>query len=311
MINLKQLPKRIVLSRKGSDQSSGGAPSLIVEEELISLPIPEHSRKQRAGTLGRCNATHLRYADLPDHEVIGKHVAYMGQGLSKDDCVHLDPDVRPELRRPEAKSCTSLFGQSGTAESHLRNHQIGKNDLFLFFGWFRRFNKSGDWYLPEGPDQHMIWSWFQVEKKYLLEETHSNELQWAAHHPHIARMNGFAVGKDTLYVANEALSFVNDLPGAGTFRRSDARCLTALSCGRSPRRSDWCLPGFFRTVGLTYNDNFFKEPCLAEPQKVHLTAAGRGQEFVFPRDKKTTIQDLSQETQSQVAVWLQSVFQDI
>lgn len=309
-ISIDQLPKRIVISRKGSDSAWGGKPSLILGDELISLPIPEHSKADRK-LLGACKK-HRKYQDLPHHKIIDDYVSYLPE-LSGQDCVHLDPDIRDDLRSREAQGHKFLFGQSGAAEGHLRNQQIGKNDLFLFFGWFCDYSKVDRRYVPTGPNQHLMWAWFQVEKKHQLEGLDSgNELlKNANHHPHVARM-GDSKGrlkKDSLYVATSKLSFANHLPGAGVFKRSGSKLLTR-SCMSAASRTEWCVPSFFSTTGLTYNSKALNEyeTCSKDHTRIHIKAACIGQEFVFPSDKSKTLLGYPVKVQSQIAVWLESIF---
>ena len=131
-INKNKLPKKIVLSRKGSDSSWGGGPSLRVGIELISLPIPEHNKTERKKS---CVAepAHLTYKDLPAHPLVGNFIDYLLPSLKLEDCVHLDPDIRPKLHK-NLTTRKFLFGQTGAAQSHLENQGIDVGDLFLFLG---------------------------------------------------------------------------------------------------------------------------------------------------------------------------------
>lgn len=43
----KLLPRRIIISRNGSDPEWGGRPSPIFDREIVSLPIPEHCQGTR------------------------------------------------------------------------------------------------------------------------------------------------------------------------------------------------------------------------------------------------------------------------
>lgn len=103
---------RVVLSRKGFDTGSGGAPSPIVSGRPISLPIP--TRRRSVTT----------YADLG----LGEHVEKVTRGkIARDHLCHEDPMFT-------GGQC--IFGQCGAAQSHLRNQCVGIGDVFLFFGLF-------------------------------------------------------------------------------------------------------------------------------------------------------------------------------
>ena len=92
--SLAALPRRIILSRKGSDAAWGGRPSLRLGTELVSLPIPESAARAAAARLA---GEGTRYRDLPSHAQLGPLHEHL-RGIVADDYVHLDPDLRPELR---------------------------------------------------------------------------------------------------------------------------------------------------------------------------------------------------------------------
>jgi hypothetical protein len=76
---------KIILSRKGFDQGSGGGPSPIFPDgTMVSLPIP-------AGRRGR------RYRDLnhPTHDIGRVAEDLSGGYCTPMDYVHLDPDLEP------------------------------------------------------------------------------------------------------------------------------------------------------------------------------------------------------------------------
>ena len=103
---------RIILSRKGFDTGSGGAPSPIISGRPVSLPIPT----------GRRSAT--TYENLG----LGEIVERVTRGkIDRDHLCHEDP----MFTRGQC-----LFGQCGAAQSHLRNRGVGIGDVFLFFGLF-------------------------------------------------------------------------------------------------------------------------------------------------------------------------------
>src|SRR4029450_11040295 len=91
------IPMKIVFSRKGFDSGAGGAPSPIMEGRPISLPIPTPRRSLTT------------YAALG----LGEIVEQVTKGrLSRSSLCHYDPMF-------EAGRCA--FGQTGAAQSHLRN----------------------------------------------------------------------------------------------------------------------------------------------------------------------------------------------
>lgn len=296
-MDLEALPRRIVLSRKGSDSAWGGRPSLRVGDELISLPIPESAARSGAGG--------LRYRDLPGHERVGALHDHL-RGVGPERHVHLDPDLRPALRAHAAGAGASkrrilMFGQEGAAERHLRNQGVGAGDLFLFFGWFRQASLRAGLWRRFGPDEHCVWGWLQVEDSHAVTSAQAARgLKWAAHHPHVARWEMFD-GNNRVYRARERLSFAPQLAGAGVFRWHPALTLTQR-CVEGATRREWCLPGFIRRTGLTYNQ-VDGPRCPASRGRVHFSSAAIGQEFVLPAHRP-----FRKSERNAVAAWLGSLF---
>ncbi|PTM39802.1 hypothetical protein [Bosea sp. 124] len=120
---------KLIFSRKGLDSSSGGAPSPIIDNKLISIPIPTSQRSVTTyGNIGLGliieNQTNNRF--------------------NRNDLCHADPLFYEN-------QCA--FGQTGASQSHLEKNGIGIGDVFLFFGLFQR---------PGGAREHWIYGYLQV-----------------------------------------------------------------------------------------------------------------------------------------------------
>jgi hypothetical protein len=121
---------KLILSRKGFDSSSGGVPSPIFPDgTMISLPIPD-------------KASTIAYKDIAGNACVsvGELVQDLA-GRPPKHRAHLDPDLSVRSI-PRADGWKPLFGQESAAESHLENQGVGPGDIFLFFGLFRRVQKS-------------------------------------------------------------------------------------------------------------------------------------------------------------------------
>ena len=300
-IDLEQLPRRIVLSRKGSDAAWGGRSSLRVGTELISLPIPESSSRAAAA---EATGVGVRYGELPEHPSVGALHRHL-RNMADDRYVHLDPDLRPELRsaagRAKATRNERIFGQVGAAERHLRNQEVGPGDLFLFFGWFREAEQRGDLWKRVGPEEHCVWGWLQIGESHLVtDRATAEEMPWAAHHPHVAHWARYGAN-NRVYRARERLSFAPELPGAGVFRWHPGLTLTQRCAGAVTRR-EWCLPGLVRRTGLTYNQ-LDGPRCPATRTRVHLSSAVIGQEFVMPAQRP-----FRRSERAAVGAWLSTLF---
>jgi hypothetical protein len=287
--NGSRVPERIILSRKGFDQASGGCPSPVYPDgSLFSIPIPESTRHK----------VRTRFEDLGTQgglRVPRSIGTWTGRKFDIDGPVHLDPDIRPSLRPSFASSkCTSaLYGQDEGFQTHLDEQGVCVGDLFLFFGLFRdaTFDGHDARFVPSSRKKHVIWGWLEVGNKHMLNGAIvPHELRFARHHPHLdfrARPN------NCIYVGADKLSYARDVPGAGIFSKySDALCLTANG---EHRCSYWALPAFFARAGMTFHMN---RQWDADGDLVRVRSVGRGQEFVI----KTA------GLENEVAAWLRSIF---
>ena len=131
-------PERIILSRKGFDKGTGKLPSPILPDgRMLSLPIPQYPNGIQAH--GKPTTVTTRYCDLHgDGAAFGDHLrqqtARRRIPITGETIVHLDPDIRPDLRPCNREVSTLLFGQGLAAQGHLRNQCVGKNDLW---GWLQ------------------------------------------------------------------------------------------------------------------------------------------------------------------------------
>lgn len=259
---------KLILSRKGFDSSFGGCASAILPDgRLISLPIPHRFRRPPPA------ADELTFGD-----VYPSLVGQLAQELTRDLAnpilsntpVHLDPDLHAGPRR----TWRPLFGQSDQAQQHLRNQGVGRGDLFLFFGWFRRIClEDAAWrFAPGARDLHVLFGWLRVGRTIRVD---SEDIPtWARAHPH-ARP-GF--GPDnTIYVAARTYKG----PDAGAFGcYEDELVLTAPG---SDRRSCWRLPAWFHPHGRRSCLSYHGDPGRwhRDGDYAYLSTVARGQEFVL------------------------------
>ena len=270
-------PRKLILSRKGFDTSSGGCPSPIFPNNTIySLPIP-----------GGDEEDSIRYEDLSLGPIdMGQMVEDLTGGqIRAHDAAHLDPDIRGNaLSRDER--WRPMFGQAGASQTHLENQGVGLGDLFLFFGLFRKVEKGPNgWRFVQGSrPQHLIWGWMQIGEVCKVDEIiYDKEWEWALYHCH------FSFPEDpsnTLYVASEGLDLGVPVPksGAGVYSRDDSkRVLTAP--GQSV--SHWRLPSWFYPEGgktpLSYHPDMSR--WKREGNYSFLRSVGRGQEFVLDMEQ--------------------------
>ncbi|HVP28260.1 MAG TPA: hypothetical protein VMW35_03775 [Myxococcota bacterium] len=260
---------RLVLSRKGFDAASGGAPSpILADATLCPLPIPDPASPCTYRALrGPAGASGL--AARVERATRGR--------IRRGDGAHLDPDLdRGSLvRRP--RGWRPVFGQCGAAQAHLARQGVGPGDLFLFFGWFRREGQGG-------PGEHTIFGWLQIGERVELGAQGAGAPPFARRHPHCF---GRRRGANVLYVARERLAVpgLPPLPGAGRFARFAPELRLSADPLRLPK-GVWRLPAAFApdpargAPGLSHHADGRRWRREADG-RVLLRSVGRGQEFVL------------------------------
>ena len=267
---------KLILSRKGFDSQSGGCPSPIFPNGTIySQPIPDNREKFDSK---------ITYKDLRhDDTNIGKVVEDLTRNRISSNCpAHLDPDINRSAYSPRKKGWRPLFGQTGTAQSHLENEDVRIGDLFLFFGLFQKVEKtSGRWgFVKNAPKQHILWGWLQIGEVHKVDGLAKDEFLWARYHPHFSPLP--KVSNNTLYIASDRLNLGDGpiAPGAGCFPEFHHRLV--LTNPKGSGATDWRLPRCFYPddgkTPLSYHGN-----CNWKPNDgyVYVQRRGPGQEFVL------------------------------
>ncbi len=268
---------KLILSRKGFDSSFGGCPSPIFEDEsFLSLPIP-HSFKSVPTPDPQAR---VNFSDIGGPRRIGSIVEDLTsrrkRTVKASHAVHLDPDLRSDSLSREA-GWRPLFGQSGSAQTHLDNQNVGLGDIFLFFGWFRRVEEHAGrfCFVPNAPDLHMLFGWLEVGEVWRVQKDDCQIPDWAASHPHVTERYE-PIQRNTIYVAvGNGVTY-----NAGTFH-SFADQLVLTEPGRS--RSRWRLPKWFypsdRRSMLSYHGN--RKRWRSDESYAYLQSVAIGQEFVL------------------------------
>lgn len=269
---------KLIFSRKGFDSSAGGVPSPIFPDgRMVSLPIPDE-RSQ------------VSYADISYHGAsLGPLVSQLTRGrISSHFRAHIAPDLA-QNSLPRLDGWRPIFGQTGPAQSHLRNSGVGPGDLFLFFGLFRRVeirNGAYTWAMNVRPC-HVIWGWLQVAEVLQIGSSKPPPgYQWAEYHPHFGRGRE---PNNVVYLASRYLEIdgveTNSLPGAGVLSYfSTSQQLTA---SLAEKTTTWNLPAWFHPTGdrtpLTYHADARR--WRRQGERTELKAVARGQEFVLDCDE--------------------------
>ena len=93
------------------------------------------------------------------------------------DLATVDSDVRADALHRHSE-WRGLSGQVGAAQRHLENQGVGVGDVFLFFGLFRRIERTqrGWRFVRNAPRQHILWGWLQIEQVCKVDEISSGSI---------------------------------------------------------------------------------------------------------------------------------------
>jgi hypothetical protein len=258
---------KVILSRKGFDsgKGSGESPSPILPcNTLVSLPIPD------------AKETHLKYENVfydPQQKKSIKELMDRLKITTDTDKCHLDPDINYYAKKGRHKDWIGAFGQAGAAAGHLRNKEIKRGDLFLFFGWFKRtIANNGVLKFDDALDMHVIFGYLQIQD--VVRQINSQTLgqyPFLDGHPHLSddRTN------NTIFIGRKTLSFNNQLPGYGVFKYSDHLRLTKAGETRSKWDLDKIPQNIFKGMSYHHPETSWKD-LFFQSRKLH------SQEFVVP-----------------------------
>jgi len=231
---------------------------------MVSLPIPlEDSIRYSDLKIGD-----LTYYDLMKD--LRPNIKWKGKlsNLNRETKCHLDPDIYRESIDRES-GWRPCFGQIDAAQSHLENQGVGENDLFLFFGWFRKtkYNKGKLEFDHSEKDLHAIFGYLQIGDIKKVDQDFAVP-KWMAYHPHTdeKRRNNKT---NTVYIARDSLSWSSSLPGAGRFIFNDNLVLSKKGLSRSK----WDLPDCFKEAEISYHKDSWEDD-------LYFQSAAKGQEFV-------------------------------
>ncbi|KKM76059.1 hypothetical protein LCGC14_1383930, partial [marine sediment metagenome] len=261
---------KLILSRKGFDSTYGSYPSLILPDStLLSFPIPNRNfvkmEKQPLFFNGdsyspikykNIKVPHLihkslasydiiinNYQDLIDQLLQSKDIKYKGKKYPKSEpwYCHLDPDLIREVL-PRQQGWRPLFGQVKGAQKELENQKVGINDLFLFFGWFRKTIIEKGMLKYDRSDKqgkHIIFGYLQIDDILTIKDKMKIQ-SWMKPHPHLGKKLWDTIN-NTLYVAKPTLSWDSNYAGAGTFKFHENLALTETNQRVNPKnhKSIW------------------------------------------------------------------------
>ncbi|WP_375345369.1 hypothetical protein ACEWPB_15605 [Priestia megaterium] len=225
------MERKIILSRKGFDGTTGGKPSPIIDNKLVSLPIP----RADSGVFYK----DLKFSQTDSYLKIMKDL-----GIKLYSETHLDPDLQRSIIKERPEKWRGLFGQSGISQGTLHNRNVGEGDIFLFFGWFKEATKvNGVWkYHPNAPDIHAIFGYLEVSR--VLDIRARDPIpSWTRYHPHIKERKEYGKQGNSIYIATSKFTANSAKQGWGCFKYDRRLSLTKIG---AKNRSFWELPPCFQ-----------------------------------------------------------------
>ena len=258
---------RVILSRKGFDGAAGKQASPIFSDNtLFSLPIPQKRPSPN------------KYGDLFINQKSGEEAfieAGIGKNLNLDSFCHYDPMILPEI---------GLFGQVGNAQGILEKRGVGVGDLFIFFGWFKK-------YFQKKSDCHHIFGWLQIDEIIKGSDAIINYLKTInVEHPHgYGDLSSYR--NNTLYVGTKKLvdnSIEMEIPGFGLFPKSSSELILT---NKGSSKSIWEIP-FEGEISFGMEGVFMSQVTKWHDQSNNLiSSGGRGQEIVLNSKKNPAIKN--------------------
>lgn len=249
---------KVILSRKGFDSSFGGYPSpILTNDRLLSLPIPSSDETRYSDLM--INETKTYYDVMSE---LKPYIRYRKKShkITQNTRCHLDPDLYRNIlqRNVGWKPC---FGQINQSQSHLSNEGVNINDLFLYFGWFKKTIIKNDQirFDSSASDLHVIFGYLQIGD-IIQVNSNTNVPNWMKIHPHACNEDRKKISNNTIYVAREKVTWNENINGAGVFKFNDELILTK----KGFTRSKWDLPNYFKNVRISrhskksWNEDYFK-----------------------------------------------------
>ncbi len=279
---------KIIFSRKGYDSSAGGyASPIFPDKTLWSIPIPDNNNKASYRDLKFTYNNEPISSILNDfcnHSIVRAGKRSSCDYSNESNKCHHDPQLMNDSQR-------IVLGQADAADGHLRNHDVGEGDIFLFYGWFKEIEKnktSNKWkYVRKTPDLHLIWAYMEVGDVLRLDtqkekEEALNKYTFLQDHPHLEESfcHNSIKGHNSLYLSSAGKYLYFD-------KYDESKCLTNNRDNESNKRSEWRLPSFFNQPDAF---TFLKEKNFKlDGNDVLINFSGFGQEFVLDLEKVSDI----------------------
>jgi len=279
---------RFILSRKGFDSSAGGMASPILDDgTLLSLPIP---------SCDKTTFSDIQFRGKSYYDIICELDSKYNDIFDCCERCHVDPDLINNRKDSANNSWKPSFGQTGSAGSYLSNRDVKKDDIFLFFGWFKQTEMLDNWslsFLDKTPDLHILFGYMQIGEILNEKEIIKNRFKF---HPHASNIH-LNSNNNRLYIPPEKLKGLNiDAPGYGLFKMKDIKSpydneivLTKENKGRSTWRKELIpIIGPSRIKPSKKEEKSSRKNTAEGKDSDGLQYSGQWQEIVFEESEEIT-----------------------
>ncbi len=262
---------KVILSRKGMDSSWGGHPGIILDDNtILYYPIPGDEDEDRYSDIKGTDGLAMNIGMKRFYQ----DILYMDtwNEITNETHCHMDPDLDYNAKK-RMPGWRGAFGQADAAQTVLAKAEVGKGDLFLFFGWYQKWilDKNNQYRMIKNSDIHYIYGYMEIEK-VIYTKGNNNIPKWLYDHPHMLSRRQERES-NCIYIAREKLSWNESQAGYGLLPYADKRVLTKEGYSRSK----WDLPEILRDKKITYHS-------AASWKDGYFQSAHRGQEFVIEED---------------------------
>ena len=253
---------KIILSRKGFDSSYGGGASPIMPNgDLLSIPIPANA-KEKGIPYAQLHYGKQSYLDI---------MQALGLKIPEKGLAHFDPDLNVQAFSRN-KHWTGIFGQQGAAQTHLKNQEVEKGDIFLFFGSFKRTYEEEGLRFEKDYERHIIFGYLKVGE-ILIPPININHPIFHQH-PHFQNASLYTP-RNAVYIAEKTADY-------GVFKYREELVLTRNGFPKS----QWELPLFFHPKYGTQISRHSERDVTLRGDRILLRSRGIGQDFVIQGDKR-------------------------
>ena len=248
---------KVIFSRKGFDSSYGGGASPIMPNgDLISIPIPTKVGNGEKGI----PYSEISYGDKSYLELMKELELKIPEGAT----CHFDPDlIKDACSRGD--NWRGIFGQQGSAQTHLENQNLEKGDIFLFFGSFKRTLLKEKIQFERDYERHIIFGYLIIGEILKVGDSESSIFK---KHPHFQNRK--------LYSKQNAVYIAASDEDYGTFKYRKELVLTREGFSKSI----WELPMIFHPSRSTLISRHSEKDIDTRGEKLILNSRGIGQDFV-------------------------------